>query len=73
MLRVLRLLSLFKMERQVRAVSVMQQVLLENKSQLLICFYAMLVVVALFGSLMYNIVGFSYVSCLNALERAKGH
>ena len=62
MLRLLRLLSLFKMERQVRAFAVMQKVLFAKMSQLLVCLYAMIVIVALFGSLMYYIVRSDKVS-----------
>ena len=56
MLRLLRLLSLFKMERQVRALTVMHKVLSAKMSELLVCLYVMVVIVALFGSLMYYIV-----------------
>jgi hypothetical protein len=56
MLRLLRLLSLFKVERQVRAFAVMQKVLVSKMSQLLVCLYAMIVIVALFGSCMYFLV-----------------
>ena len=44
------------MERQVRALTVMHKVLSAKMSELLVCFYTMGIIVALFGSLMYYIV-----------------
>ena len=53
LLRLLRLLSLLKVERQVHAFVVLKSVLSSKVSQLLVCAYAGMVLVALFGSCMF--------------------